>query len=102
MGDVTDLRREARGRDCMIRSPVCSCDREQTVLAHLRMVGISGAGTKAPDLLGAWSCYPCHQLADLGQFGDTKMTRDDRDLMLLRGIVRTQYQLIREGKLLCE
>ena len=99
---MIDLRKEARGRDCMIRSAVCSCDREQTVLAHLRMVGISGAGHKAPDLLGSWACYPCHQLVDTGRFGDVELTRDDRDLLLLKGMARTQYQLIREGKLMCE
>jgi hypothetical protein len=85
----------------MIRSCVCSVDREQTVLAHLRMVGISGAGQKAPDLLGSWACYPCHQLVDTGRFGDTELTRDDRDLLLLKGVARTQYQLLSEGKIKC-
>ena len=105
---MTDFRREARGRECMIRSPVCSSNREETVLAHLRMVGISGMGLKAPDLLGAWSCARCHTLVDTGRYTapdgsyDVQLTRDDRDLLLLKGMARTQAQLIKEGKLLCE
>lgn len=99
---MTDLRKEARGRDCQIRSEVCSHNREETVLAHIRMQGISGMGIKAPNLLGAWACYPCHQLVDTGRYGDVQMTREDRELLLLRGMARTQYQLIREDKLLCE
>ena len=86
----------------MVRSPVCSFDSETTVLAHLRMQGISGMGIKAPDLLGTCCCAACHQLIDSGRYGDTELTRDDRDLYLLRGMARTQYRLICEGKLLCE
>ena len=96
---MSKLRREARGRDCQVRSPVCNCDPSTVVLAHVRMVGISGIGMKAPDQLGAWACYPCHQLADTGRFGDAQMERDDRELLFLRGVMRTQAQLIKEGKI---
>ncbi len=99
---MTDLRREAKGRPCMVCSPVCTFDTETTVLAHIRMSGISGMGFKAPDLLGAWACYACHTLADSGRFNGIELTRDDRELLLLRGMARTQAQLLREGKLLCE
>lgn len=86
----------------MVRSEVCSYNPEETVLAHVRMVGISGMGLKAPDFLGAWSCARCHQLADTGRCGDVQLTRDDRDLLLLRAVIRTQYELMKEGKILCE
>lgn len=109
---MTDLRREARGRDCQIRSDVRSYNPEETVLAHYRLNGISGLGMKSPDLLGAWSCARCHTLVDTGRFTSLdpsgrelysiELTKDDRDLLLLRGMARTQYQLIREEKLLCE
>lgn len=99
---MTDLRAEARGRDCQIRSSVCNYDNSTVVLAHVRMNGISGMGLKAPDLLGAWACSACHALVDFGRYLDTTMERDDRDLLLLRGVMRTQAQLIREHKLLCE
>ncbi len=99
---MTNLREEARGRECQVRSPVCNFDSETTVLAHIRMSGISGMGYKAPDLLGAWCCSACHTLVDTGCYGDVELLPDDRDLLLLRGVMRTQAQLIREGKLLCE
>ena len=99
---MTNLRKEARGRECQVRSPVCSFMPEETVLAHVRMVGISGMGIKAPDLLGAWACAACHTLCDTGRYGDVEMERDDRELLLLRGVMRTQARLIHEDKLLCE
>lgn len=99
---MTDLRKEARGRDCQVRTAVCTFDPQQTVLAHVRMQGISGLGFKAPDLLGAWACAACHQLVDTGRYGDVELERDDRELALLRGVMRTQAQLIKEHKLLCE
>jgi hypothetical protein len=96
---VSALTKAARGRDCLVRSPVCSHNNEETVLAHVRMQGVSGMGIKAPDLLGAWACYPCHMLCDTGQWQDTRMERDERDLLLLQGMVRTQTVLLREGRI---
>ena len=50
------MRKEARGRGCMVRIPeVCNCNSETVVLAHMRIASISGIRLKAPDLLGA-----CH------------------------------------------
>lgn len=99
---MTDLRQEARGRECQVRSAVCCFDPDTTVLAHVRMSGISGMGYKAPDLLGAWACVACHTLVDTDRYGDVELLPDECDLLLLRGLVRTQAQLIREDKLLCE
>lgn len=49
---MKDLRKLAKGRECMIRIPdVCCGDPATTVLCHFRMAGISGAGLKSPDLL---------------------------------------------------
>lgn len=109
---MTNLRKEARGRECQVRSAVCCFDPETTVLAHVRMSGISGMGYKAPDLLGAWACAACHTLVDTGRYAtrdaegreihSVELLPDERDLLLLRGVMRTQAQLIREDKLLCE
>jgi hypothetical protein len=96
-----NLRTEARGRECQVRSSVCTGNPEETVLAHIRMQGISGMGLKAPDLLGAHSCAACHALCDTGQHNGTRMERDERDLLLLRGMARTIALLLREGKLKC-
>ena len=92
-----NLRNEARGRPCMVRIPeVCNCNSETVVLAHIRMVGISGMGMKAPDLLGAWACSSCHSLYDSRQGSDA-----DRNYVVrcfLEGVIRTQNALISEGR----
>ena len=88
-----NLRKYAQGKPCMIRVPgICNGNPETTVLAHFRLSGVSGMGKKAPDLLGAWACSDCHKYVDT--------RRNDRDSrMFLEGIIRTQYQLIKEGKI---
>jgi hypothetical protein len=96
---VVDLRALARNRECAVRSPVCTFDTATTVLAHVRMSGISGMGHKAPDVLGAYACHPCHTLCDTGQYMDVHLSRDERDLLLLRGMARTIAMLVKEGVL---
>lgn len=76
---------------------VCNHNAETTVLAHWRGNGISGMGMKAPDLLGAFACSDCHAYTD--GHSQPGATREQRELALLRGIMRTQYWLIREGYL---
>lgn len=47
-----NLRKAAKGRDCMVRlEGICNHNPETTVLAHIRMPGLSGMGIKADDLL---------------------------------------------------
>ena len=89
-----NLRKEARDRPCMIRLPgVCTFNSETTVLAHLRMAGITGGGQKAPDLLGAWACSTCAAQTENGY------CRNDEDkIAFFEGVMRTQYELINEGK----
>lgn len=95
-GHLVDLRKYAAGKACQIRTPVCCGDPATTVACHIRMQGISGMGLKAPDALSAWGCFSCHTLCDSGQFGDVRLDRDDRELYLLRGVMRTQAQLIND------
>ena len=88
-----NLRNEARGRECQVRYPgICNGDSATVVLAHLRLAGITGAGQKAPDFLGAWCCSECHAYAD-SRYND----RDRR--AFYEGIFRTQNQLVQEGKI---
>ena len=91
-----NLRKEARGRNCMIRIPgICNHNPETTVLAHLNGGGLA---MKRPDAIGSWACSACHDEVD----GRTQITRLDGELlrlMFLEGIVRTQEALISEGKL---
>jgi hypothetical protein len=92
---MADLRKYARGKPCMIRIPgVCNGNPETTVLAHVRMAGITGTGQKAPDQLGAWACSSCHD------YVDGRAKRDEMAMLdHLEGVIRTQYQLIKDGVL---
>jgi hypothetical protein len=94
---VPNLRKEARGRDCQVRAEVCNGDPDTTVLAHFRHIGISGAGLKSPDILGAWACSNCHDLVDKRIYTDT-MNATEVEHAHLMGLVRTLYQLWKEGK----
>ena len=88
---MTDLRKKARGQECQVRLPgICNSDPETTVLAHIRLIGISGMGLKAPDLLGAWACSKCHAYCDLWSDPETKVA-------FARGVYRTINKLIDEG-----
>jgi hypothetical protein len=88
-----NLRDFAKDKPCMVRTPICCQDPATVVLAHVRQIGISGMGLKAPDLLGAWCCHTCHSFVDQ----QTSMNREGRELMLLRGVMRTQNELIKLG-----
>jgi hypothetical protein len=87
-----NLRREAEGKMCQVRyEGVCNFDPTTTVLAHVRVIGVSGLGIKSPDLLGVWACSACHAYADTHHDAET-----ERDF--LRGFVRTLAELLRRGK----
>jgi hypothetical protein len=92
------LRKEARGRGCMVRIPeVCNHNSETVVLCHYRLVGVSGMGMKSPDILGAWACSACHDAID--RRAHTDLDRDYVRLLHLEGMARTLAQLNREGLL---
>lgn len=93
---TSKLRQEARGRECQVRLPgICNGNSETVILAHIRMIGISGIGMKAPDILGAWCCSACHDVVDGRQ--PTFMDRADVENALWRGVGRTINGLLREG-----
>lgn len=93
---MTDLRKLARDRECTVRVPgTCRGGTETVVLAHIRLIGISGSGLKAPDIFAAYCCFPCHMCCDGHDKSD--WTVAERRLMLLEGMVRTQQILIDEG-----
>ena len=92
-----NLRKEAKGRGCTVRIPgVCNFNSETTVLAHIRVAGVSGMGLKAPDMLGAWACSACHDECD-GRTHKSGFTRDELRLALYDGMARTIMQLQKEG-----
>ncbi len=89
-----NLRKHAQGKPCMVRIPnVCSHNVEETVLAHVRLAGVTGVGMKAPDILGAWCCSRCHEVTEREK-GDDSIQR-----AFLEGVVRTQDILVSEGSL---
>jgi hypothetical protein len=81
----------------MIRLPgICTNDPSTVVLAHVRLIGVSGMGMKSPDLLGAWACSACHDVVD--RRVKTNIDIGEIRLAHLEGMVRTINQLIREEK----
>jgi len=93
-----NLRKQAKGRGCMVRIPeVCNHNSETVVLAHVRLTGVSGMGMKSPDILGAWACSACHDAID--RRAHTDLDRDYVRLAHLEGMARTIAQLEKEGLL---
>jgi hypothetical protein len=79
----------------MVRLPdICNHNPETTVLAHIRMAGLSGMGIKADDLLGAWACSSCHDAID--RRSHTDLDRDYVRLLHLEGMARTIAALRKE------
>lgn len=95
---MTDLRKAARGRSCQIRLPGCDGGGETSVLAHYRLAGLNGMGMKPSDVMGAWACFSCHQIAD-GRDGCTDYTREQVRLAHIEGVLRTLAELMKEGLL---
>lgn len=91
------LRKEAKGRGCMVRLPgICNFNSETVVLAHIRLAGVSGMGMKSPDLVGAWACSACHDELD-GRTHKSGLSRDELRLAHFQGMARTIAQLEKEG-----
>ena len=88
-----NLRKLARGKPCQVRIPIhCNHNRETTVLAHYRLAGYSGMGTKPDDWsFGAWACSDCHDVID----GRKKTDHDQGAIRLMHaeGCMRTQAAL---------
>ena len=92
-----NLRKEAKGRGCMVRIfGICNHNSETVVLAHIRIAGVSGMGMKSPDLIGAWACSACHDELD-GRTRKSDLTRDELRLAHYDGMARTIMQLHKEG-----
>lgn len=92
-----NIRKEARGRPCMVRLPGCDGGGETTVLAHYRMAGYCGTGMKPNDLaFGAWACHNCHSLVD-GR--DNYLAWNEARMAHAEGVMRTINELLKEGKI---
>jgi hypothetical protein len=93
---VLNLRTYARGKPCMVRLPCCNGNPETTVLAHVRLIGVSGMGIKSPDVCAAWACSDCHDAID-GRANVAGFEREFVRLAHLEGMVRTLDGLTKEG-----
>jgi len=97
-----NLRDLARDQPCQVRLPgVCNGNPRTTVLAHVRLVGITGIGLKAPDILGAHCCSDCHDAVDR-RTRPKHLTKEALDLALYEGVARTINKLIQQGNLKIE
>jgi hypothetical protein len=90
-----NLRTYAAGKPCYVRLPDCLPGTESVVLAHVRVIGISGAGLKADDLLACPACAHCHDLID-GRKRMANLTRDEAQLAHFRGVLRWQDRLLKD------
>ena len=98
ISEMTFLRKAAKDKPCMVRLPnICNHNPATTVLAHVRMPGISGMGFKSPDLIAAWACSACHDAID--RRSHTDLERDYVRLAHLEGMARTINELAQEGLL---
>ena len=92
---MTNLRTEARGRECQIRIPdVCCHDPDTVVLCHLPNRAL---GSKSHNLHGAYGCHTCHSVVD-GR-APSEHTKDTIRLWFLEAVIRTQEILLAEGKI---
>ena len=93
---MTDLRKLALGQDCQVRIPgVCNFNPETTSLAHFRMAGTCGVGLKPSDWQASLACSACHDAVDMRV--PTQYTKDELDLMMCHGILRTHEHWRRIG-----
>lgn len=93
---MVDLRKLARGQPCMIRIPgICNRNPETTVLAHYRLIGVSGMGMKSPDTCAAWACSSCHEFVDTK--GKNPEVARTYKALHLEGVIRTLNELDKLG-----
>lgn len=86
-----NLRKLAKGKPCMVRLPsVCNGNPDTTVLAHYRLAGTCGIGTKPHDHQAAWACSACHDECDRRtRILETEFVR----LCHAEGVLRTQAEI---------
>ena len=92
---MTDLRKFARDKPCLLRLPGCDGGGPTTVLAHIRYGSLAGIGMKVPNICGVWSCASCHNQLD-GRNGTLPRHKDSWESAALAGLLRTLDQLVRE------
>ena len=90
---MSKLREFARGKECQLRFEGCSYNPEETVLAHVRMGGVAGTGTKPPDCIGIHACHSCHEILDARKKRPEFMSEADFYRTVLEALCRTLNQV---------
>jgi hypothetical protein len=85
--------KSAKGQDCQIRTPFCNHNPDTVVFCHLNGAGM---GEKMQNIHGAYGCSKCHDAVD-GRIG--VLYPNELKLDHLRGVIRTQELMIRNGVL---
>lgn len=92
------IRDSARGEACEIRLPGCDGGGETTVWCHLpEAVAGRGLGLKGIDILGAFGCRNCHDIADRRAPRPARMTEHDIALAFYRALARSVVKLRQKG-----
>ena len=84
--------RSAEGKECQIRLEGCLFSNDTTVLAHLNGAGM---GIKSLNIHGAYACSNCHDIVDGRQ--RSSLSQKQIELDHLRGVIRTQIIMVKEG-----
>lgn len=93
---MTDLKKLAKGKPCMLRIPnVCNWRPETTVLCHIRITG-TGGSRKPTDLAGVWGCSDCHDVIDRRNMNGRQL-RSDLDAYERDALVRQMEEYERMG-----
>lgn len=95
MSKITD---SARNELCQVRIPGCSHKREETVWSHGNGSACGkGLGMKAPDPIGAYTCFHCHGVYDRQIPAPKGWTRQDVEIAWWEGHGRSLAILIAKG-----
>jgi len=98
--NTTNARQAAKGQECQIRVPgYCERTTDTVVLCHYRLAGLSGAGLKPPDWLGAYGCATCHAIVDGRHKIKPPYDRDTLRLWHAEAVFRTQAIIRAESAL---
>lgn len=75
----------ARGKPCLLQSPICCHNPETTVACHAGGVSNGkGMGYKTSDALSVWGCYQCNHYTDA--YGGA--TRAEKEAVFAAGHAR--------------
>jgi Protein of unknown function (DUF1364) len=95
MSKITEA---ARGMPCLVNLPCCNWNPETVIAAHYRDTALgAGMGIKPHDIFSAHACHMCHEVID-GRRSLEGWTEEQIAAAHMRAVLRTQYKLMKLGK----